>query len=44
MKKVFRVIFNILASLVGADCDWRRQSVDDGLCDYSGQGRGKYGR
>ena len=44
MKKFFKFLFNLIASIVGADCDWRRESVDLGLCDYSGQGRDKYGR
>ena len=44
MKKVFKVILEVLALLVGADCDTRRKAVDDGLCDFSGQGRGKYGK
>lgn len=44
MKKVFRVLFNILASLMGANCDWQRDAVDNGICDYSGQGRDKYGK
>lgn len=44
MKKLFRFLFNLLATLVGADCDWRRQSVDEEICDYSGQGKSRYGR
>lgn len=42
--RVFKAIFNTLALLVGADCEARRQAVDDGICDFSGQGRDKYGR
>ncbi len=42
--RVFKAIFNALALLVGADCEARRQAVDDGICDFSGQGRDKYGR
>ena len=44
MKKVFKFLFNLIATLVGADCDWRRESVEEGLCDYSGQGRDEYGK
>lgn len=43
MKKFFKKIFEIFALFVGADCDTRRQAVDDGICDFGGQGRGKYG-
>lgn len=44
MKKFFRFLFNLIASLVGADCDWRRKSVDEELVSYEGQGRDRYGR
>lgn len=50
MKKI---IFNIkrfgtklgqmVAFILGSDCEIRREAVDAGLCDYSGQGRDKYG-
>ena len=32
-----RYIFTSLGTI-------KRQSVDDGICDFSGQGRNKYGR
>lgn len=44
MKKVFRALRNIFALLIGADCDWKREAVDNGLCDFSGEGRDKNGR
>lgn len=44
MKRIFKAIIEVFALLVGADCDTRRQAVDDGLCDLSGQGRDKYGK
>lgn len=44
MKKFFKFLFNLIATLVGADCDWRREAVDEGILDLSGQGRDKYGR
>lgn len=44
MKKVLKAIFEFFALLIGADCDSRRQAVDDGICDFSGQGRDEYGR
>lgn len=44
MKKIFRFLFNLIATLVGADCDWRREAVDEGICDFSGQGKDCYGR
>lgn len=43
MKKVFRFLFNLLATLVGADCDWRREAIDDGIISL-GQGRDEYGK
>lgn len=44
MKKVLKAIYEFFALLIGADCDTRREAVDEGLCDFSGQGRDKYGR
>ena len=40
MKKLLDVLMFIL----GLDCDMRREAVDEGLCDFSGQGRNKYGK
>lgn len=44
MKKFFKVVFEFLAAIVGADSNGRRQAVCDGICDFSGQGRDEYGR
>lgn len=44
MKKVLKALYNIFACLVGADCEWRRQAVEDGALDFGGQGRNQYGR
>lgn len=44
MKKFFKFLFNLIASLVGADCDWRREAVDEGILDLSGQGKDCHGR
>ena len=44
MKKFFKALFNIFALLLGADCEWRREAVENGWCDFSGQGRDKYGK
>ena len=44
MKKFFKAVFEFFAFFLGADCETRRQSVDDGICDFSGQGRDEYGR
>lgn len=30
--------------LLGCDCEMRREAVDEGLLDFSGQGRDKYGK
>ncbi len=43
MKRFFGFFFNLIATLVGADCDWRREAVDAGILDLSGQGRDRYG-
>lgn len=44
LVKILKTIVNWVALLVGADCDLRREAVDAGLCDFSGQGRDKYGK
>lgn len=43
MKKVLRAIKEVIMFALGCDCKARRQGVDDGLLDLSGQGRDKYG-
>ena len=40
MKK----LLDFLMFILGLDCDMRRKAVDDGICDYSGQGRDKNGK
>ncbi len=44
MKKVLNFLFNLIAMLIGADCDWRREDVEAGIADFSGQGRDEYGK
>ena len=44
MKKFFKFLLNLIATLLGADCDWRRGAVDDGILDLSGQGKDCHGR
>ena len=47
MKKLLAAVtafFNVFAFMLGADCEIRRNNVDDGICDYSGQRSDKYGR
>lgn len=44
MKKVFKKIIDTVAFLFGIRSDIRDNAVDNGLCDFSGQGRDKYGR
>ena len=39
MKKFIKKFIDILSFVFS-----RRAGVDAGICDYSGQGRGKYGR
>ena len=43
MKKALRAIKEVVLFVLGYDCDTRRQAVNEGLIDLSGQGRGKYG-
>ena len=42
--KIIKTFFEIIALLIGADCDTYRQAAIDGICDFSGQGRTTYGR
>lgn len=41
MKKFFKSLFNLIVVLLTGHSD---EAVDAGACDYSGQGRDKYGR
>ena len=43
MKKFLRGVFEFFAFILGFDCQTRRDAVDAGICDFSGQGRDKYG-
>lgn len=42
--KLIKAIFEFFALLLGVDSDSRREAVDNGICDFSGQGRDKYGK
>lgn len=44
MKKALKKFLDLTLLIFGLDCEARRKSVDDGICDFSGQGRNKYGR
>ena len=44
MKKFLLKCLDVLMFVLGLDCDMRRKAVDEGLCDFSGQGRDKYGK
>ena len=44
MKKFLLKCLGVLMFILGLDCDMRRKAVDEGLCDFSGQGRDKYGK
>ena len=44
MKKFLRGVVEFLALVLGCDCKSRRDAVDAGICDFSGQGRNKYGK
>lgn len=42
-KKILKALFNCVLFILGFDCEARRDAVDAGLLDLSGQGRGKHG-
>lgn len=44
MKKAFKKILDLILFVFGLDSDTRREAADDGICDFSGQGKNKYGR
>ena len=44
MKKFLLKCLDVFMFAVGLDCEMRRKSVDDGLCDFGGQGRNSYGK
>ena len=44
MKKVFGIIKETVLWVLGFDGKKRRWAVDNDICDFSGQGRDKYGR
>lgn len=37
--KIINAFFDLIALLIGADCDTYRQATAEGLCDFSGQGK-----
>lgn len=43
MKKVLKSILNWIMFLLTGKGEIARESVDDGIIDYSGQGRNEYG-
>ena len=45
IKKILKVILDgLLMLLTGKGGDMVKQAVDDGICDFSGQGRDCYGK
>ena len=44
MKKVFGVIKETVLWILSFDGEKRWLAVDNGLCDFGGQGRDKYGK
>ena len=44
MKEAVKKIIDVLVFLFGIGGKIRDDAVDNGLCDFSGQGRDKYGR
>lgn len=43
MKKVLKAIWEMVIFALGFDGEIRKNAVDAGICDFSGQGRDKYG-
>lgn len=44
MKKFIKKFIDVLAFCLGVrGTETAKKSVDDGICDFSGQGRDKYG-
>lgn len=41
--KVLKSMFQFILMLFGVKSDTCKKAVDDDICDYSGQGRDKYG-
>ena len=44
MKKIFKSIFAWIAMFMGAKNELTDDAVNKELCDFSGQGRNKYGK
>lgn len=44
MKKFLKAVVNTIMFVLGCDCETRRSAVDEGLCDFGGQGKDEYGR
>lgn len=42
--KLIRSMLDFILFILGFDCKTRRDAVDEGLCDFGGQGRDKYGK
>lgn len=43
-KKLLNALLDGILFIMGLDCEARREAVDAGLLDFSGQGRDKYGK
>ena len=43
VTRVFRAIGQAFLLPLGFDCEARRRAVDAGACDFSGEGRNRYG-
>ena len=44
MKQIFGVIVETVLWVLGLDGKKRQWAVENGLCDFSGQGRNEYGK
>ncbi len=44
IKKFLKALSNIFTLLIGAKSEITDKAVDDGICDFSGQGRDKKGK
>lgn len=44
MKKIWNFIVNAMLFFIAGKGDWMNEAIAEGLVDYSGQGRDKWGR
>lgn len=43
IKKVFKTVLEVVLFTLGLDGEIRKKSVNDGICNFGGQGKNKFG-